>query len=96
MSKLQIPSPFKGKIIKTETTFLWGMAIPYKRVLCTINKSGIISSKKDANGWVDETGQIHKGLKKGLNSFDPVDNVVGKIVDGDVYLGKIRVGYLKK
>lgn len=89
-------SPFEGKIIKAETTFIWGIAIPHKRVLCTIDNAGIISSKKDANGWVDKTGQIHKGMNGSLNSSAKVENIVGEIIDGDVYLGKIRVGYLKK
>lgn len=90
----EIPFPYQGRIIKKEKMVVFGIIIAYKRKLCTVSNDGIISPTDNFFGWVDIFGLIHKEITRNPNSDFIDEIIIGRIVNKEVYLENIKIGYL--
>ena len=88
--------PYKGRVISKENVIVFGFSLTHKTTLCTIDNNGNVVSRDGSYGWIDNTGQIHKGVRRNQSSVFTQGEIVGRILNQELYLENIRVGKLVK
>ncbi len=88
--------PFAGRIIAEKKGSVMGFSWLTKGTIFNIDNDWNVISNGTSFGWIDENGQIRKGLKgKPSETLSP-GSIIGKIENGILYINKEKAGELVK
>jgi len=86
--------PFAGNVIADTEIMMLGLAIPAKSTVFTIDNKWNVTSKGGDFGYIDQKGQIRKGLRGDPKATLAPGSIFGQIKSGYLWMEGKKVGEL--
>lgn len=88
--------PFSGSILADKEGSVLGFSWPYKETIFTIDSEWNVKRDSINWGWIDNDGQIRKGIKSNPGETLSPGKIVGKIQNDLFFIDGVKYGSLIK